>query len=608
MKQNHNIWRVTAVAAALCLLLSSNLPMLARAEDLGGPDPDDTTVTQPEAPESSAPSQPESSVPSEPDASAPQEPGSSEPENPDTSVPEETEPTEPEGTDPTEPTEPTDPTDPVDPPEPPQPDDPEELPDVDTVPPTLQHAHIPAANNGDVVTFLAVAQDDLSLQYVRLYYRTSGSAVWEQTDMTAGENFTYSASLEVTLSGLEYFIEISDGTNILTEGSAEYPISIAVTNHILISGITPGRVDTTAVSAGIAAVVTGSNFSEDMVVTVGGAAVEFTFVSSKEIHFNIPMNEMGKADMVITRGLESAVLPNAVVYSDPTSYVKVSSKTELYANEQVRIPVTVGATDSITAVDLQILLDPTWFADVNFEMSQTNPDALSHFSVSGDGIVKISIASAMPLVTGEPIGYLTATVKTVTEITTAPISITSALFNSISVDTRINCNLKILPSFNIGGKVHYYNSQEGLAGVKVTLSTGQITYTDDQGYYSFSNVHANQVTVTLEFKGGDNGAVTSLDAALVLQAATEATNILTEHQLLAADVNRDGLINAQDASAILQKDVGLIEGPFSSSGNDWIFAGTELELTGNTTGADISGILLGDVSGNWTATPVEELE
>jgi hypothetical protein len=97
--------------------------------------------------------------------------------------------------------------------------------------------------------------------------------------------------------------------------------------------------------------------------------------------------------------------------------------------------------------------------------------------------------------------------------------------------------------------------------------------------------------------------ITAYDASLVLQQAAGAL-ALSGHQTLAADVNRNGIVSAMDASYILEKSVGLLELPFPGAGQVWDFAPNQRSyalLSGDQANQDFTAILLGDVSGNWGA-------
>ena len=70
------------------------------------------------------------------------------------------------------------------------------------------------------------------------------------------------------------------------------------------------------------------------------------------------------------------------------------------------------------------------------------------------------------------------------------------------------------------------------------------------------------------------------------------------------------MLTALDASYILRKTVGKITGDFPGTLAEWAFSEKlkVLSLTQNATNVNFTGILLGDVSGNWTSTPIEEVE
>jgi len=193
---------------------------------------------------------------------------------------------------------------------------------------------------------------------------------------------------------------------------------------------------------------------------------------------------------------------------------------------------------------------------------------------------------------------------------TTGVEITLAQINTIDVASRMGCKLEVKPNFSISGKITYYKSSEGIAGVTVRLSNGMTAVTDENGVYTFTGITTNSIVVIPEFTGSVNGALSSQDASLVLQAVTGEGASLNDLQLLAADVDGDGNLSARDASYILKKSLGAIEGEFPGSGREWTFDDTAkvIALTDNVTNVDFKGILLGDVSGNWTSTPVDSME
>jgi hypothetical protein len=132
-----------------------------------------------------------------------------------------------------------------------------------------------------------------------------------------------------------------------------------------------------------------------------------------------------------------------------------------------------------------------------------------------------------------------------------------------------------------------------------------VTYTDANGNYTFTGITTNYVVVTPHFEGHVNGAISATDASDILVDLVKDSSALTDLQFIAADVDGDGIITAHDAAYILQKSTGVIEGDFPGVGAEWVFDGTKVvTLTGDKTNMNFTGILLGDVTGDWT--PVSE--
>ncbi len=90
----------------------------------------------------------------------------------------------------------------------------------------------------------------------------------------------------------------------------------------------------------------------------------------------------------------------------------------------------------------------------------------------------------------------------------------------------------------------------------------RVAATNAGGTSDYSNVVSGTASDLPTPPPGDadcNGAVTSVDAALVLQFDAGLVDILTFTCLLVADVNEDGAVNALDATLILQFVAGLLD-------------------------------------------------
>jgi hypothetical protein len=181
------------------------------------------------------------------------------------------------------------------------------------------------------------------------------------------------------------------------------------------------------------------------------------------------------------------------------------------------------------------------------------------------------------------------------------------------------------PALSVSGMVRYYSNQLPVSAVSVEMPPDAGVPTDGAGQYAYNNLDS-QMHELMPMKRGDIGsAVSSLDAAYVLQSAL-GLRTLSPAQALAADVTGNGTISSLDASRILQFKVGIIsQFPVAATcGSDWIFLPQPLAspnqqvvppaiasgscqagaivfdpLVASATGQDFSAIAFGDVTGNW---------
>lgn len=155
----------------------------------------------------------------------------------------------------------------------------------------------------------------------------------------------------------------------------------------------------------------------------------------------------------------------------------------------------------------------------------------------------------------------------------------------------------------VTGTVRYYaGAQEPVAGVTLT-GTGALEgaqSTGPSGAYTLLGTLGGAGTVTPAKTGDRRGALSALDAAFILGCAAGSRTCAGE-QALAADVTGDGVVTQEDARVLLDVLVGARAGP---PAGDWRFepaARTYAVLTGNQEAQDFTAVLVGDVSGNWSA-------
>ena len=177
-------------------------------------------------------------------------------------------------------------------------------------------------------------------------------------------------------------------------------------------------------------------------------------------------------------------------------------------------------------------------------------------------------------------------------------------FVKASVGTIASMSSPLPEGNSLEGTVSFWQDSAGVPDVLLTLE-GEQVYTDlsqADGSYTLSGVVAGDYALTPSKSDGVDG-IGAYDASLALQH--EAGFItLSGYAATAGDVNKSGGITSEDASYILQKAVDLITLPFPGTSMVWEFdpsSRSYTDLSGHVTGQDFTAMLLGDVSGNWSA-------
>jgi serine protease AprX len=122
--------------------------------------------------------------------------------------------------------------------------------------------------------------------------------------------------------------------------------------------------------------------------------------------------------------------------------------------------------------------------------------------------------------------------------------------------------------------------------------------TDTLGMYSLSGFGPGAYTITPSKTGGQNGSISSFDAARISQYVVGATPF-SPAQLTVADVSGAGGISSFDAALVASY---AVSSPNHGMTGNWIFSppgNTHSSVTANIT-EDYTALLMGEVSGNWT--------
>lgn len=157
----------------------------------------------------------------------------------------------------------------------------------------------------------------------------------------------------------------------------------------------------------------------------------------------------------------------------------------------------------------------------------------------------------------------------------------------------------------VSGRINYGNAVGSpnprpvpSVNVCVQASPPTCTQTATDGSYGLSGLGSGPYTMTASKTGGVNG-ISAFDAALIAQHVA-GTLSLSDMQKVAADVSGNGSVSSFDAAYIGSYVAG--SSPNGSTGT-WKFLqpGNPYQSVINTT-VDFSGLLMGDVSGNWSNT------
>ena len=481
---------------------------------------------------------------------------------------------------------------------------------MDSIPPVLSHVPATKVRLGQSLSLTAAVTDNISVSSVRVHYRATGQTNYTILDMTNTSGSQYFASIpanEINALGLEYYIEASDGTSIARYGAADHPVLFQVDASPAVYSVSPYYI---SINGGITATVSGVNFTNDMELKLGGTSIPYTFVNATSLTFIAPVKAMGRYDLSLSGSQGGATLLNAVSYTDENSEIQVDSAVNICGTTN-RIPIYANVSGGIYSAEITLKLDAVLFSSVYFERS---PDT-STFSIAynnlGSGRYKVALASDATITPTGPLAYVVVYSNTVEIDQSTTLLIESAKINGADVSRKINGQVLVKPAFELMGSVYYYsNSATPVANVKVSVQNQPSDTSDSSGLYKISNITSQNITYSAS-KSGDKGdyAISALDAAWVLQHCV-SSRTLTDMQKLAADVDGDTDVDAQDASLILQKSVGKIAGAFPGSGLEWQFVPgiTNRTLYSTQTTQNFVAILLGDVTGNWISSDVVETQ
>jgi PKD repeat protein/subtilisin family serine protease len=477
---------------------------------------------------------------------------------------------------------------------------------VDTIPPVISHTPVTQAPPGLPLTLFADVTDNVGVQGVTLYYRAIGATSYQSKAMVKTTGNRYSATIEgakVTSPGLEYYIEASDGVSTVRDGRPEYPHQVTVVDRPVVTTVSPNH---GPASGGTMVTISGSNFKAGASVTFGGAVAEdATVVSSSQMTCTTPAHYPATVDVRVTNpDSQSGTLLRGFTYESGVASLSLPA-TGGGQHDIVQVPVNAANVQGLAAASLTVAFDSTVLSARDASTGNLTPGWSLAANTSTPGQIRISMASPGGTVTGSGVlAYLEFEVVGSPGASTA-LQLTSVSLNdgAIPVETA-DGSFQVNLVYDVAGTVRFWNGGAGVPGVLLTLE-GDRVYTglsDASGVYTVSIAETDDYTLIPSKSNGVNG-ISAYDASLALQHDAGLTT-LSGYAATAGDVNKNGSITSMDAFYILQKAVELITLPFPGAGVVWDFSPSSrsyTNLSSDQTGQDFTAVLLGDVSGNWSA-------
>ena len=337
-----------------------------------------------------------------------------------------------------------------------------------------------------------------------------------------------------------------------------------------------------------------------------------------------------------TRTPTDTPLPPATVSFTPTPSVtplpawSVSIPTDVRAmpGTTVSVPVLIASGSGVRQFALHITFDPSVAAVQDVELS---PDAGTgtldaDFSTPGD----LTISAVL----GQPMTAAGALVDVSFSAVGSCPSSTALTVVSCELDGgAVGCEPgegSFLVGCGVAGSIRNWSNGSPVGRAVVTMrgrNGASTSTTNELGQFGFAATTTGTWQLEPQKSGDQQGAVSALDAAIVLQAAAGG-RLLDPMQELACDVTGNGHVTALDAARILQLVVGrMARLPVAETcGSDWAFIPAPADLPnqsliepqlsirscqpgsivfdpllGEAPEQDFTAVLFGDCSGNWTS-------
>lgn len=346
-----------------------------------------------------------------------------------------------------------------------------------------------------------------------------------------------------------------------------------------------------------------------VISVVGAQVVNGTVTVPEETQITFTVNT-ADADIQDTVKLTNSALPTNATFTQTAAALPVGTFAWKPALGQAgQYSVTFTGTDLSAIAGTSV---------VNFVITKNNyapvfTDTLASQSVAAGTQVKYTYKATDK--NGDKLTYSVVSPSDATiDANTGALTYTANTPGTIVVKVQVTDGITPVTTQSIltvtglviSGKITYANtSAKPISGVTVAYkklgsSTSSQVTSDASGNYSLNELVPATYIITYSKATDDWGSVNSADA-LAIAIYYAGLGSLDAMQLLAADVNNNGVVNNTDALAILQRYVGQTS---SFTKPDWVFKSALRNTVGNvdtlavTTSVvnNISALATGDVN------------
>ena len=480
---------------------------------------------------------------------------------------------------------------------------------VDTIKPIMSHNVISTAPYGSTVLVQAHVTDNIGVQSVTLYYRPIGETAYTSLDMVnvSGNNYRASIPASATLPpGVEYYIAATDGASYAYSGRSATPNTIVVENTPVVSAVTPSSGSS---NGGDTITISGNNFASGASVLLGNATCQdVTLVSSSRITCVTPASapQLVKVTVENPDGAQG-VLTSAYTFVGAATTLALP---EFQANQgQTRdVELSIDPVSGLNSVSATISWDATHLQFVGVSTGSVTAGWQFESNAVDENTINLEIASGTTVSASGDVAVLEFLI--IAEGDAASIlDIETAELNEGAIGVSlVDGSFSIFPGYTVGGNVSYWNPDVSPISAALTLNEQQEqTSAVDTGAYQFDGLLDGEHTIRVEKTDATGDALRAYDASLILSHASGAQT-LSGYALQSADVTNNGEVTAQDAAKVLEVVTGLAALPFANQENPWTFtppSRTWDGLANNVSGANFTGVFIGDVSGNWPGTSLQ---